>query len=49
MYFGATFDAGLGTPGGEFHVGLSDTVNVEYTRFNIFDIADALYIKIMEW
>ena len=49
VYFGATFDAGLGTPGGEFHVGLSDTVNVEHARFNIFDIANALYIKIMEW
>ena len=48
-YFGATSTVGFGTPGGEFHVEWSETATWNATRFNIFDLANYLYIKIMEW
>ena len=48
-YFGATTNMGFGTPGGEFHVEWGQTKTDESTRFNIFDVARDVYIKIMEW
>ena len=46
-YLGATANIGFGTPGGEFHVEWGKTWNV--IRFNVFDVAEDIYIKIMEW
>lgn len=48
-YYGVTTNVGVGTPGGEFHVEWSETSTWSSTRFNIFDIAKDIYIKIMEW
>ena len=48
-YFGATTNIGFGTPGGEFHVEWGETATWNITRFNIFDVAKNIYIKIMEW
>ncbi len=48
-YYGATSNVGFGTPGGEFHVELGETATWNKTQFNIFDIAENIYIKIMEW
>lgn len=48
-YFGATTNMGVGTPGGELHVGWGETTTWSVSRFNIFDVAKDIYIKIMEW
>ena len=48
-YLGATTNFGFGTPGGEFHVEWGETATWNSTRFNIFDVAEDIYIKIMEW
>ena len=48
-YLGATTNVGFGTPGGEFHVEWGETATWNATRFNIFDVAENVYIKIMEW
>lgn len=40
---------GVGTPGGEFHVEWGETVTWDATRFNIFDVVEDIYIRIMEW
>ena len=48
-YYGATSNVGIGTPGGEFHVEWGETATWNATRFNIFDVAEDVYIKIMEW
>ena len=49
VYFGTTTNVGLGTPGGEFHVEWGETSTWKETRFNIFDVAKNIYIKVMEW
>lgn len=49
FYFGLTNNIGVGTPGGELHVEWGETFTWNATRFNIFDIARDVYIKIMEW
>ena len=38
-----------GSPGAEFHVEIGYTDTIEKTKFNIFDIVENFYIKIMEW
>ena len=48
-YFGATTNIGFGTPGGEFHVEWSETATWGYSQFNIFDVAEKIYTRIMEW
>ena len=48
-YLGATTNVGFGTTGGEFHVEWGETATWNVTRFNIFDVAENIYIKIMEW
>lgn len=48
-YFGLTGNIGFGTPGKEFHAGWGTTVTVPHTKFNIFDVARAVYVRIMEW
>ena len=48
-YYGATINAGLGTPGGEIHAGLSYTGELKGSRFNVFDVAERMYIRIMGW
>ena len=48
-YLGATTNVGFGTHGGEFHVEKGETATWNATRFNIFDVAENIYIKIMEW
>ena len=49
-YYGATKNAGIGgSPGTEFHVEWGTTGTWEATKFNIFDVAENIYIKIMEW
>ncbi|MDD7635687.1 MAG: RHS repeat-associated core domain-containing protein [Clostridiales bacterium] len=48
-YLGVTTNVGFGTPGGEFHVEWGETATLNATRFNVFDVAEELYIKIMEW
>lgn len=49
VYYGATGNVGLGTPGGEIHVEIGTTGTVPGTRFNAYDIAQSIYIEIMEW
>ncbi len=48
-YFGATGNIGFGTPGGELHIEWGETTTWSVTRFNIFDVGEKIYIKIMEW
>ena len=48
-YYGMTSSIGVGLPGAEFHIEWGDTKTWEATRFNVFECADAMYIKIMEW
>ena len=48
-YFGLTTNGGFGTPGAELHIELNETVIFKKTKKNIFDIAENIYIKIMEW
>ncbi len=48
-YFGTTRSVGIGTPGVEFHVDWGETGILNATRFNIFDVLNNAYIKIMEW
>lgn len=48
-YLGVTGNLGIGTPGAEFHVEWGNTSTIEITEFNVFDMAENLYIKIMEW
>lgn len=49
IYLGATTNVGFGTHGGEFHVEWGETATWTATQFNIFDVAENIYIKIMEW
>ena len=48
-YYGTTSNAGIGSVGMEFHVGWGNTETWDISRFNVFDIMDDIYIKIMEW
>ncbi|HHW46456.1 MAG TPA: hypothetical protein GXX17_06040 [Clostridiales bacterium] len=48
-YFGVTSNIGFGTSGGEFHVEWGETVTWNQTQFNVFDVMQKIYIKIMEW
>ena len=48
-YLGATANMGFGTPGGEIHVEWGETATWNAIHFNIFDVAENIYIKIMEW
>ncbi len=48
-YFGLTCNGGFGTPGGELHIEWGKTVTIRNTVFNIYDVAQNVYIKIMEW
>ena len=51
MYYGHTLTGGLakGIPGGELHVEWGKTFTMPGTEVNIFDVADFVYSKIMEW
>ena len=40
---------GFGTLGGEIHVEWGETATWNAIHFNIFDVAENIYIKIMEW
>ena len=48
-YGGITTCGGIGTPGGEFHVEWGETNTLDKMHFNIYDVAEQIYIKIMEW
>lgn len=48
-YYGVTISSGIGTSGGEFHVGYGVSKTIENTEFNVFDAAEGIYIKIMGW
>ena len=48
-YYGMTSNIGVGLPGAEFHIEWGDAKTWEAARFNVFECADAMYIKIMEW
>ena len=48
-YVGITGNVGFGIPGAEGHVEWGETVTLPNTRFNLFDVAQSVYIKIMEW
>ena len=48
-YVGLTGNIGVGTPGKEFHVEWGTTFTLPMTQFNIYDVAQFMYIKIMEW
>ena len=48
-YYGITTNVGLGTPGYEFHVEWGETATWGQTQFNVFDVAEGIYVKIMEW
>ena len=49
IYFGTTSNIGFGTPGGDIHVEWGETATWKQTQFNIFDVANSIYVKIMEW
>ena len=49
VYYGITTTTGLGTPGEDFHITWGKTKTVPGTRFNIFDITESIFEKIMEW
>ena len=36
-------------PNGKFHAGLSYTGELKGSRFNVFDVTERMYIRIMEW
>ena len=48
-YFGLTRNLGFGTPGQEFHVEWGSTATLASTRINLYDIAQDVYRKILEW
>ena len=48
-YYGFTSGAGLGTPGMEAHVGWSTTRPVKSIKFNINEIFNSFYDKILGW
>ena len=48
-YYGFTSGAGLGTPGMEAHVGWSTTRPVKGIKFNINEIFNSFYDKILGW
>ena len=48
-YFGLTKIGGIGTSGAEFHVEWGETAAWQLSRINVFDLAEVVYIKIMEW
>ena len=48
-YYGLTGNLGFGTPGGEIHAEWGNTATWGITKFNVFDMANVGYIKIMEW
>ncbi len=48
-YYGITSSAGLGVPGKEFYVTGGMTGTVSGIGFNVFDFAESIFQKIMEW
>lgn len=48
VYYGITTSIGVGTPGGEFHIGTGTTRPLTPV-INIFDFARSVYINIPEW
>ena len=49
VYYGTTSNLGIGTPGAEFHVEWGETATLTKNKFNIFNVAKYIYVKIMEW
>ena len=47
-YHSVSVNAGFGVQKPELHITVSDTNN-SLRKFNVFDLADRAYIKIMEW
>lgn len=47
-YFGYSKNVGLGTPGGEMHIEWGETQTISGTEFNVYDLIDKFFIKIME-
>ena len=47
-YFGATTCLGIGSPGVEAHIERSYTTTWNCTRYNVFALAEYIYIKIKE-
>ena len=47
-YFGYSKNLGFGTPGGEMHVEWGETQTITSTEFNVYDLIDKFFIKIME-
>ena len=49
-YYGGTLSGGFAYgSGGEVHATIGKTFPMPKTKFNVFDVAKAAYIKIMEW
>ena len=48
-YFGTSNGLGIGSPGAEVHIEMSDTRTWQSSKYNVFDAANYFYIKIMEW
>ena len=48
-YIGVTNTAGLGTPGGEVHAEWGKTATWNFSKINIFDVLEMVFIKIREW
>lgn len=47
-YFGYSKNVGLGTSGGEMHIEWGETQTISGTEFDVYDLIDKFFIKIME-
>ena len=47
-YYGISENIGVGTPGAELHVVWGETRSLN-KKYNVFDVAESVYVKIMEW
>ena len=47
-YFGYSKNLGIGTSGGEMHTEWGETQTISGTEFNVYDLIDKFFIKIME-
>ena len=49
VYWGVTGNAGVGSPGKDFHIEWGQTTTWNITQFNIFDVINNVYDRIMGW
>lgn len=49
IYEGTTSYYGIGTPGIGGYGGIGYTYVTKYLQFNVFEIAETVYVKLMEW